>query len=64
MPSYTSWAGFFLSFYVFHEYASKSADYPFNGNYKYPSYVIAKEKFFRPLAAFDFEAIDFSNVSK
>lgn len=64
MPAYSSWAGFFVSFYIFHEYASKSNEYPFNGNYKYPSYVIAKEKFFKPLAAFDLEAIQFSDFAK
>lgn len=64
MPTYSAWAGFFISFYVFHEYASKSKDYPFNGNYKYPSYVIAKEKLFKPLADFNFEAIDFTTTAK
>jgi hypothetical protein len=64
MPAYSTWAGFLLSFYVFHEYASKSNDYPFNSNYKYPSYVIAKEKLFRPLANFDFEGIELVAVTK
>ncbi len=64
MPTYTSWAGFLISFYVFHEYASKSKDYPFNGNYKYPSYVIAKEKLFRPLAALEFKSIELGSVTR
>jgi len=59
MPQLTSWLGFFTSFYLFHEYSRKTDEYPFNGNYKYPSYVIAKEKLFRPLIAFDFENIHF-----
>jgi hypothetical protein len=53
----TTWLGFLSSFYLFHEYSRKTDEYPFNGNYKYPSYVIAKEKLFRPMAAFDFESI-------
>lgn len=64
MPQITTWIGFFSSMYLFHEYSSQTDKYPFNGNYKYPSYVIAKEKFFRPLASFDFEAIDLGTTAK
>jgi hypothetical protein len=64
MPKITTWLGFLSSFYLFHEYSSQTDKYPFNGNYKYPSYVIAKEKIFRPLLSFDFDAIDFAPTAK
>ena len=64
MPQITTWLGFLSSFYLFHEYSRRSEEYPFNGNHKYPSYVIAKEKFFKPLAAFDFEGIQFGEFTK
>lgn len=57
MPQITTWLGFFSSLYLFHEYSSQSDKYPFNGNYKYPSYVIAKEKLIKPLFVFDFDGI-------
>jgi hypothetical protein len=64
MPKVSTLLGFFTSFYLFHEYSSTSPEYPFNGNYKYPSYVIAKEKLFRPLAGLDFDHIEFGAVAK
>jgi len=51
------WLGFWGSFYVFHEYSSRSDEYPFNSNYKYPSYVIIKEKMIKPLFKGDFDSL-------